>query len=73
MLLKSLLDVWHILTHNTEKRHLLNVVFISDYLLFVQQEPESVFTTLGEALARLRVNKADTQWPLEALERETEG
>lgn len=72
VLLKCLLDTYHSLTHNQDKRYLLNVVFVSDYLLFVQMEPEVVFTGLADSLARLQVTKESTQWPLIELEQETE-
>lgn len=69
--LKALLDVYHIMTHNSEKRYLLNTVFVSDFIVFVQSEPDATLAALSEAVARVRVAREHTQWPLLALERET--
>jgi hypothetical protein len=59
------------MTHNNEKRYLLNTIFINDYLLFVQSESDRELAQLALCVGDVRVQKSETQWPLEALERET--
>lgn len=70
--IKCLLAVHHILSHNSERRHLLNTVFVNDYLVWTQAEPEQTFTSLAAHMNMVRVERAHTQWPLEALEREAQ-
>lgn len=69
---KCLLDVYHIMTHNSERRYLLNTVWVADYLVWVQLEPDVTLSQLALQVAQVRVAKAETLWPLEALERETQ-
>jgi protein SHQ1 len=68
--LKCLLNIHHCMTHNAEKRYLLNVVFVDDYLAWLQAvEDESVLWKLGESVAKVALRKESLELNLVQLER----
>jgi protein SHQ1 len=68
--LKCLLNVHHCMTHNAEKRYLLNVVFVDDYIAWLQAvEDESVLWKLGESVAKVALRKEALELNLVELER----
>lgn len=69
VVLKCVLRVYHAMTHNSEKRYLLNVVFINDLLSWVQACDERIFVQLGESVAAAVLRKDEVGLGLPRLEK----
>jgi hypothetical protein len=55
--LKCLVNVHHAFTHNQEKRYLLNVVFVDDYIRWIQTVSEGVLVGLADSVDKSMVTK----------------
>ncbi len=66
--LKCLLNIHHAMTHNSEKRYLLNTVFISDYIAWIQLVDDALLARLSEAVERIMIRKESVEFNLVELE-----
>ncbi|XP_063994084.1 protein SHQ1 homolog [Diachasmimorpha longicaudata] len=67
-ILKRLCDVHHVFIHSFEPRYLLNSLYITDYLIWIQRAPDSLILTLAEALDGIILRKEDMGLDLVELE-----
>ncbi len=69
VVLKCLLQVHHIFTHNDEKRYLINLVLIDDYIRWIQTVPAVLLLQLADAVEKTQVSKESVDLNLDALEK----
>ncbi|CAI2349899.1 unnamed protein product [Caenorhabditis sp. 36 PRJEB53466] len=68
-LLHVLCDLNHIFVASGEFRYILNDLFITDYLIWIQSVPENVIEDIQKQLAELpAIHKTDLGWDLDMLE-----
>ena len=70
VILKCLLGIYHTMTHNSEKRYLLNVVFVNDYLIWVQMTKPEIFELLSKKVASTEMKKSKIGFDLDQIEEE---
>jgi hypothetical protein len=68
VVVKCLLSIHHIFTHNDEKRYLINVIFVDDYIRWVQTVSDAQLRQFADAVERTVVSKESVELNLEALE-----
>lgn len=68
VVLKCFLNIHHAMTHNSEKRYLLNLIFTNDLLSYIQASDAEVFQMLGHVVQQCVISKESVGFSLLELE-----
>uniref|UniRef100_A0A8R1I8K9 Protein SHQ1 homolog n=1 Tax=Caenorhabditis japonica TaxID=281687 RepID=A0A8R1I8K9_CAEJA len=64
-------DIHRIFVESGDFRYILNDLFITDYILWIQAVPDAIIAEVQEKLAEIgEIKKSDLHWELEVLETE---
>ncbi|EGT48652.1 hypothetical protein CAEBREN_14074 [Caenorhabditis brenneri] len=67
-LLHILCDIHRIFIDSGEFRYILNDLFITDYIFWIQSVPDDVLKKIGTDLNEISIEKIDIGWDLDVLE-----
>ncbi|CAK1541084.1 unnamed protein product [Leptosia nina] len=68
VIIKSMINIHRMFNTSNDARYILNQLYISDYLIFLQKCRSEEFTELCNNLANIEITKADLSLDLEELE-----
>ncbi|XP_066591162.1 protein SHQ1 homolog isoform X2 [Prorops nasuta] len=67
-IIKRFCEIHKLFNTSYEPRHMLNQLYIKDYLIWLQQIPDSLIETLKPAIANVNPNKEDVALELEDID-----